>query len=384
MQWQESAKVNGWFVFYRLLMAALTFGVLIGSFLENQYLNTIGYWFIYYTDIGYFGLTIHMTLSAAVAIEHLIIQRGKYLNEIIRWIFKTIFHQMASRQTWPSWPNFHGCRTMSWPWAHLQLLSFIGWLYIVQVLLSYDINYTVSTLSIFCRFHTWSRERHGPRIQQCVHHRGSIYSRSSLQAASHLSSNNSFSVIYWAAGGVTADGGTAIYPILDWDKLDSTLPILAAMLVALFPFQVILWSLHLLRDFLYRKAFHVKMKSPVMARDNEAFESNDRTDDIPVVEQKTLFWYDSFNANSFRVNTNDASELFVVRWATEWEQRIFFENEDTDVVNILKKKNSNALRERFMFGHVQVNITYNGWLLHGNSFGNEPHKTTELWRKRSM
>ena len=84
MQWQESAKVNGWFVFYRLLMAALTFGVLIGSFLENQYLNTIGYWFIYYTDIGYFGLTIHMTLSAAVAIEHLIIQRGKYLNEIIR------------------------------------------------------------------------------------------------------------------------------------------------------------------------------------------------------------------------------------------------------------------------------------------------------------
>ena len=147
-----------------------------------------------------------------------------------------------------------------------------------------------------------------------------------------------FSVIYWAAGGVTADGDTAIYPILDWDKLDSTLPILAAMLVALFPFQVILWSLHLLRDFLYRKAFHVKMKSPVMARDNEAFESNDRTDDIPVGEQKTLFWYDSFNANSFRVNTNDASELFVVRWATEWEQRIFFENEDTDVVNILKKK----------------------------------------------
>jgi hypothetical protein len=80
LQWQESTKVNGWFLFYRLLMAAFTFGVLVGSFLESQYLNEIGYWFIYYTDIGYFGLTIHMTLSAAAAIEHLIIQRGNYFS----------------------------------------------------------------------------------------------------------------------------------------------------------------------------------------------------------------------------------------------------------------------------------------------------------------
>lgn len=40
-----------------------------------------------------------------------------------------------------------------------------------------------------------------------------------------------FSLIYWAVGGKTPAGGTAIYPILDWDNLKVTLPFIVCCAV---------------------------------------------------------------------------------------------------------------------------------------------------------
>lgn len=40
-----------------------------------------------------------------------------------------------------------------------------------------------------------------------------------------------FTLVYWAAGGTTPDGGTAIYPIMDWENLQVTLPFVACCAV---------------------------------------------------------------------------------------------------------------------------------------------------------
>lgn len=40
-----------------------------------------------------------------------------------------------------------------------------------------------------------------------------------------------FSLIYWAVGGKTSGGDTAIYPILDWDNLRVTLPFIVCCAV---------------------------------------------------------------------------------------------------------------------------------------------------------
>ena len=63
-----------------------------------------------------------------------------------------------------------------------------------------------------------------------------------------------FSAIYWAAGGVDSEGNRYIYNILDWDKPNSSVIFLTGGLVAVFPLHSVVWSLHLLRDSVCRRA----------------------------------------------------------------------------------------------------------------------------------
>ena len=61
-----------------------------------------------------------------------------------------------------------------------------------------------------------------------------------------------FSAIYWAAGGVTERGLTYIYPILNWEDLSTTGPVVSiGCFVALPLLHASIWALHLLRDYIF-------------------------------------------------------------------------------------------------------------------------------------
>ena len=70
MKWQSSCKISGWFILYRLLLALLFICVILSSTLIDDW----GLWPIYLTNLGYITLTIHLIISAAVVIEHLLNQ----------------------------------------------------------------------------------------------------------------------------------------------------------------------------------------------------------------------------------------------------------------------------------------------------------------------
>ncbi|XP_069191628.1 protein rolling stone isoform X2 [Procambarus clarkii] len=56
-----------------------------------------------------------------------------------------------------------------------------------------------------------------------------------------------FTLIYWAAGGTTPDGGTAIYPIMDWENLSITLPFVVCCSVFSPLMQGVVWGLYRVR-----------------------------------------------------------------------------------------------------------------------------------------
>lgn len=61
-----------------------------------------------------------------------------------------------------------------------------------------------------------------------------------------------FTAIYWAAGGVTETGFSYIYAPLNWENLKFTAPfLLIGFFVALPLLHTFIWSLHLLRDFIF-------------------------------------------------------------------------------------------------------------------------------------
>ena len=72
-------------------------------------------------------------------------------------------------------------------------------------------------------------------------------------------SNNLFlftkSVIYWAAGGLGWEGENWIYPFLKWDDPGPTLLFLFVCFLLMFPLHLIVWGLHVLRDYIYKKCF---------------------------------------------------------------------------------------------------------------------------------
>lgn len=57
-----------------------------------------------------------------------------------------------------------------------------------------------------------------------------------------------FTLIYWAAGGVNSEGKTYIYSTLNWDNVKSTLPLVVGVVFFAVPLlQAIIWSGFLLR-----------------------------------------------------------------------------------------------------------------------------------------
>lgn len=61
-----------------------------------------------------------------------------------------------------------------------------------------------------------------------------------------------FTVIYWAAGGTTPEGGTAIYPIMDWDNLKVTLPFVFCTAIFSPVMQGVVWLIYKARQELRR------------------------------------------------------------------------------------------------------------------------------------
>ncbi|XP_050726900.1 protein rolling stone-like isoform X2 [Eriocheir sinensis] len=53
-----------------------------------------------------------------------------------------------------------------------------------------------------------------------------------------------FTLIYWAAGGTTPDGFTAIYPIMDWDNLSVTLPFVVCCVIFSPFMQGLVWGVY--------------------------------------------------------------------------------------------------------------------------------------------
>ena len=62
-----------------------------------------------------------------------------------------------------------------------------------------------------------------------------------------------FTVIYWAAGGLGLEGEDYIYWIINWDKPGYTILAILVLFVLMFLEQVLIWGLHCLRDYFYRK-----------------------------------------------------------------------------------------------------------------------------------
>ena len=63
-----------------------------------------------------------------------------------------------------------------------------------------------------------------------------------------------FSAIYWAAGGRDSNGLSYIYPILNWENLKLNVPFATIGLIVLLPIvHIMLWVLHLLRDWAFSK-----------------------------------------------------------------------------------------------------------------------------------
>lgn len=53
-----------------------------------------------------------------------------------------------------------------------------------------------------------------------------------------------FTLIYWAAGGTTPEGGTAIYPIMDWNNLKVTIPFVVCCAVFSPVMQGLVWLIY--------------------------------------------------------------------------------------------------------------------------------------------
>jgi len=82
-----------------------------------------------------------------------------------------------------------------------------------------------------------------------------------------------FTVIYWAAGGLGIDGNDYIYWIINWDKPGFTILVIMILFVLMFLEQVLIWGLHCLRDFLYRKCVKRQKHSEILSgQHNTGFE----------------------------------------------------------------------------------------------------------------
>ncbi|MPC44027.1 hypothetical protein E2C01_037686 [Portunus trituberculatus] len=112
-----------------------------------------------------------------------------------------------------------------------------------------------------------------------------------------------FTLLYWAAGGTTPEGGTAIYPIMDWENLQVTLPFVACCAIFSPVMQVrdgdlvggrwaTVWAVHLARVAVRERCFgnrsslaplpHPATMDVILGRDASMESVNARTPD-PVI-----------------------------------------------------------------------------------------------------
>lgn len=82
-----------------------------------------------------------------------------------------------------------------------------------------------------------------------------------------------FTAIYWAANGRNEAGFTFIYPIVDWEKLDRTIPLIVVGILVVMPFtHLLVWALHQLRDRCCRK----KTQKMIVGQTNPSFYGEER------------------------------------------------------------------------------------------------------------
>ncbi|KAK8407701.1 hypothetical protein O3P69_002327 [Scylla paramamosain] len=98
-----------------------------------------------------------------------------------------------------------------------------------------------------------------------------------------------FTLVYWAAGGTTPEGGTAIYPIMDWENLQVTLPFVACCAVFSPIMQATVWAVHQARVAVRERCFgsrsplaplpHPATMDVILGRDASMESVNERTPD---------------------------------------------------------------------------------------------------------
>jgi len=221
-RWQSSRRISGWFITYRLLLALLFICILLSSILTEDWIL----WYIYLTNIGYIGLTLHFIISAAVVIQHLLNdsygirndERSLTLLTKISWVFYNLANPIAIAITATFWGALYDYSTPMKP----------------QEFLFHAVNSIAVVLDLFV----------GARPFFLLH----VY-----QPFCVMFCYCTFTVVYWAAGGVGAEGEHWIYPIIDWDDPGNTSLVVVLMFLMLIPLQGVMWGVHLLRDLIYRK-----------------------------------------------------------------------------------------------------------------------------------
>lgn len=222
MKWQSSCKISGWFILYRLLLALLFICVILSSTLIDDW----GLWPIYLTNLGYITLTIHLIISAAVVIEHLLNQcygnfNGGRLTHLTRisWCLYNVSNMVSIVITAVFWTALYEPGN---PLTRYDILFHI----LNSIVVVVDV---VVSARPFLFLH--------------------IY-----QPLSVLFCYFIFTLIYWASGGIGKQGFPWIYPIVDWTQPGPTLLLIFIICLLLIPLQAFLWGLHSLRDFLYNKS----------------------------------------------------------------------------------------------------------------------------------
>jgi len=231
-RWQSSSRINGWFVLYRVLMAALFVSILVRNDDWNKF-------FIFLTDLGYLGLMFHFVISAAVTIEQLFYQSRE--NDCFKatWLVKVswVFYTMANLVP--------------------IIISIVFWVALFDPKIGmtpYDfLLHGVNSIGVLVDLFLGARP---------------LYFLHVYQSIIALVSYAIFTLIYWAAGGLGIEGEDWIYPIIKWDEPGNTMIVVAVLFVATFVLQGVFVGLHLLRDYIYTKCIQRPLLDEAHGIDN--------------------------------------------------------------------------------------------------------------------